>query len=248
MTRSSPSPSARSRRGARGTSSASIELSSAYVARAATLTHTGSRGEADAIVESRFHGQIFGPSLTTSEAAEYQAHSETLTASEFSWRRPERYRQVERSHDWARAMITHAGISGRGTTTRRVESWTRSPQVTPDKSQRRNCATGSRGTLLPLLQALPMHPSPPRMLESLPRGKRRTRWTRSAQLIAAFAGPRDELSRATEALAPYPWHLTLLADLMVRRLARPSPEASKVVMTAAKLTRSSWRRRSENRN
>jgi hypothetical protein len=61
-------------------------------------------------------------------------------------------------------------------------------------------------------------------------------------LIAAFAGPGEGLSRATEAMAPYPWHLTFLADLMVRRLQDLDPEASKVVMTAAKLHPISWRR------
>jgi len=43
-------------------------------------------------------------------------------------------------------------------------------------------------------------------------------------------------------LAPFPWHLTLLADLIVRRLQDLTPEASKAVMSAAKLHPTSWRR------
>jgi tetratricopeptide (TPR) repeat protein len=155
-------------------SSASIELSSAYVARAATLAQMGSLAEADRILESA----LSRPDLRAEpdlllEAAEYQDSfgdpgrvgvllDEARTLSAMSDR-----------HDWARAMITarrHLRERDYASARRILDTFPSSAPTNPSAGTARLVLEAH--LLLP--QELPTHPPRPPVHESLRRGKERT--------------------------------------------------------------------------
>ena len=223
--------------------SASIELASAYVMRSATLAQLGRLPEADELLASALNR----PDLRTEvdlllEASEYQdsfgdherartllneADSAIGATAKHAWIRAlivARFHLRERNYAKAEAVLEEypaPGSTSPGAEVSRLVVWAH--------------LAAARGTE----DAVFLAEEARRAAHS----QRAHRWRRVCDLLIAYSGTGEELSSSVVEVGSFSrWHVTFLADLLVRRLPDLSSDALDVVRAATRDSPVTWRR------
>jgi DNA-binding SARP family transcriptional activator len=223
-------------------SSAAIEASSLFILRAATLAQMGRLKEADLLAGSALSRPELraGPDVVL-EAAEFEDSYGSPDRAESLLDEADSMASLSMTRQWLRALIGARYCVRRR---RYAEAQALLSQLT------------SRGTASPGLgiarlvdiahlamavgdaKAL----SEAQLARSLARRQRAHRSRRIATLLCAYGSSSDELSAAIVSVgAEYPWHLTYLADLLVRRTDEIDRPASAAIDRAMQLHPQRWR-------
>ena len=223
--------------------SAAIETSSLFVLRAAVLAQLGRLIDADALVNSA----LARPDLRTEadlvlEAAEYEdLYGDPDRATAFL-DEADSFPGLSLKHRWIRSLVGARFLIRRR---RYDEATLMLAEYGDDRRDESRARSGTPCRYCPL-GGVDWRPS------SVGCGEERTgcgavgsgahRSRRIADLLVAFQSPDEEFSTAVTSIgARSPWHLTYLADLLVRRADNLDAQAADATQRAMQMHPRHWR-------
>ena len=223
-------------------SSAAIETSSLFVLRAAVLAQLGRLTEAEALVNAA----LDRPDLRTEadlvlEAAEYEdSYGDPDRATTFL-DEADSFPALSLKHRWVRSLVGTRFLIRRRRYDEALEVL--AEQDTPDAtSPGLGVARLVDTAHLAAATGDPGASAAAGVAREAAQRQRAHRSRRIAELLVAFQSSDDELSVAVASIgARSPWHLTYLADLLVRRASNLNPQAVEAIERAMHLHPRHWR-------
>ena len=223
--------------------SASIELASAYVMRSATLAQLGRLPEADELLASALNR----PDLRTEvdlllEASEYQDSFGDHERARTLLNEADSAIGATAKHAWMRALIVarfHLRERNYAKAEAVLEEYPAPGSTSPGAEVSRLVVWAHLATARGTEDAVFLAEEARRAAHS----QRAHRWRRVCDLLIAYSGTGEELSSSVVEVGSFSrWHVTFLADLLVRRLPDLSSDALDVIRTATRDSSVTWRR------
>jgi len=222
--------------------SASIETAALYVLRAATLAQTGHRDEAELLISAALRRRdLRAEADLVLEAAEYEDSYGDPERATYLLDEADSAPGLSLKHRWLRALIS-ARYCVRRRRYAKAKELLSEFALTDSTSPGLGVARLVDVAHLAMATGDPEAASTAEVARRTAQRQRAHRSRRVADLLVGYGASSEELSTAIISVGTQsPWHLTYLADLLVRRTGEVNPQALDLIHNAMRMHPRRWR-------